>query len=270
MMPCVNDICQALAQWAPEELAESWDNVGLQAGNPSARVSKVLVSLDPSHSAIEKARKIDAQMIVTHHPLLFRPVSSMNLSLYTPGLIADLIKSDIALASAHTNLDSAAGGVSDILAKGIGIYDPVPLVPSTQGATEGLGRVGLLPKPCALGEIAEKVADFINAPGLLISGDINSLVQKIAVCGGSGSDLWPQVLDTGAHLYITAEIKHHVAREAEQFGVSLIDAGHFFTEHPVTLHIVSFLREKAQAEAWDLEVELFLEEKAPLNYWVKQ
>ncbi len=270
MMPRVKDICRTIARWAPEELAEPWDNVGLQVGDPSARVSKILVALDPSHHAIRKALSIGARMIVTHHPLLFKPVSSMDLSLYTPGLVAKLIKADIALASAHTNLDSAAGGVSDVLAEGLGIIDPQPLVPNAARPKEGLGRVGLLPKSQTLEEIAEKVADFTGSPALLITGDLNTRVHKTAICAGSGSDLWPRVLETGAQLYITAEIKHHVAREAERQGVCLIDAGHYYTEHPVTAHIASFLRETAKKKAWNLDVQLFQEEVAPLDYWEKQ
>ncbi len=226
-----------------------------------------MISLDPTDRALEKARDIGAQMIITHHPLLFRPVTTMNLLHVTPRLIAELIKSEIALASAHTNLDSAKGGVSDILAQALGLEELVPLVPHPERPAEGLGRVGILPEPSPLDSLAKKLADYLAAPAFSMVGEPDRKIQRVAVCGGSGSDLWPQVISSGAELYITGEIKHHLARDAEAMKVALIDAGHFYTERPVTRYIATKLREAATEQGWELNVQVFQEEEAPLRLW---
>ena len=266
MEPDVESICNALAEWAPEELAESWDNVGLQVGDPGMKVSSVLVSLDPTRAAVERARSIGARMIVTHHPLLFRPVAAMDLSLPVPGIVADLIRSEMALASAHTNLDSAAGGVSEVLAELIGLEDTIPVVPHEARKELGLGRVGRLRAPERLGDVASRLMDLLECPALMVLGDPGALVQRIAVCGGSGSDLWPSVRAISPHLYITGEIKHHVAREAEEMEIALIDAGHFYTEKPATYRIAERLSETASERGWDLRIDVFKEEAPPMRY----
>ncbi len=271
MTPTVSDIWNSLCQWAPSELAESWDNVGLQVGDPDAPVYKLMVALDATEDVLNAAVKQQAQMILTHHPLLFRPVSSLDISKQIPRLLAGFLRKNISLASAHTNLDSAVGGVSDLLADALRLADVRPLCSSESDMPAvGLGRIGNLPSDCKLLNIAQRVTEILETPWLLMVGRLEQTISRVALCGGSGSDLWPMAVQEGADLFLSAEIKHHIAREAEQMGKAIIDAGHFYTEWPVVPALAEYLRQQASEKGWDLEVEIFEDEMSPFGLWINE
>jgi dinuclear metal center YbgI/SA1388 family protein len=269
MTPTVSEIWKCLTEWAPSELAESWDNVGLQAGFPGASVSRVLVALDPTERVLAEAVSRRAQMVITHHPLLLRPLQSLDVSKNIPRLLAGFLRSDIALFAGHTNLDCAKGGVSDLLAEALVLSDIKPLLAAEKGRTEeGLGRIGRLPQRRMLSEIAAQISDLLSTPSLLLVGNPDATVETVALCGGSGSDLWPASVEAGADLYISSEIKHHIAREAEQTGKAIIDAGHFYTEWPIVPAITDFLRQESAKRNWGLEVSFFERERSPFDLWI--
>ncbi|MGQ9499011.1 MAG: Nif3-like dinuclear metal center hexameric protein [Dissulfurimicrobium sp.] len=269
LSPSASEIWQALLEWAPAELAESWDNIGIQVGDPYVRVKRVMVALDPTCALLEEAKRKGAQMVITHHPLLFKPIRSIDLSMQIPRLLAGYLHSDIALFAAHTNLDAANGGVSDIVANALGLFDIRPLTSSQmQGAfASGIGRIGRLGKQKALSDIANDLLSLIAAPGCLMVGNPGLMIEKVALCCGSGSDLWPFVINSGAELFISAEIKHHIARDAEERGIAIIDAGHFYTEHLIVFEVARFLRQKADQMKWDVELFVFNDETSPFTYW---
>ncbi len=263
-MPTVLDIENLLEEWAPKSLAEEWDNVGLQIGNPKAKVSKILIALDPAPPLLKKAREIGADLVITHHPMIFKPLYSLDLSQWIPSAVADFIHSGISLIAMHTNLDAAKGGVSDQLAAPLMFKTISPLLvrqADLQGT--GIGRVGLLERPLRLEEIIRAYSTFLK-PGLLtISGDPGKTVSKVAICGGSGSDLWPEVISSEADLFISAEIKHSILREAEALGRAVISAGHFQSEWPVVPAIANYLRTALEKSSWSVDITIFEEEAPP-------
>ena len=268
MTPSVSDIWLALAEWAPAALAESWDNVGLQAGDPSTPVKRLLISLDATEPVLEAAISNDVQMVVTHHPLLFQPVRSFDLTQQLPRLLAGFLRSGIALYAAHTNLDSTISGVSDILASFLGLQNTKPLLPSKEDPSYGLGRVGILSSVKPLSWVIATLASFLNVPALMVVGDGDRPIEHVAICGGSGSDLWPAVVKAEADLYISGEIKHHIAVEARQLEIAIIDAGHFYTEWPIVVAIKDYLEKEAVKRGWELEIDFFKDERSPFDTWI--
>jgi dinuclear metal center YbgI/SA1388 family protein len=271
MTPTVCEIWNVLGKWALPGLAESWDNIGLQVGDPNAPVQRLMVALDATENVLEAASERKAQMVLTHHPLLFRPVSSLDISKLLPRLLAGFLRKNIALAAAHTNLDSTVGGVSDLLANALGLSDVKPLHTSEPNPPSvGLGRIGNLPYGCKLSEIIHKVSSMLRNPGLLVVGHTEQMITRVALCGGSGSGLWPMAIDEDADLFLSAEIKHHIAREAEQMGKAIIDAGHFYTEWPIVPAMAEYMKQRASEEGWDLEVFIFDYEKSPFGLWINK
>lgn len=268
-IPSVSDIWSAVTEWAPREFAESWDSIGLQVGDPAAPVRKVLVVLDPTEGALEEAERVGADLVISHHPLLFKPVRSLDLSMPIPRLAARFLCAGIALLAGHTNLDAVSGGVSDLLAGVIGLEGVEPLRPLPGGLRGGLGRIGHLPEAQSLAEVAERLSEALAEPCLRVVGDPHVSVRRVAVCGGSGSDLWPDVLSSRADLYVSAELKHHVAREAESAKVALVDAGHFATEWLIVPALAACIERHAAAVKWDLTVVIFDGERAPFGYLVR-
>jgi len=264
--PSVAEIWKTVEEWAPSSLAEEWDNVGIQVGDPAASVKKLVTALDVSIPLVEFAIKNQAGMILTHHPLIFTPLRKLDFSAPVPHIISVLIKNNVALASAHTNLDSARDGVSDQLAAMLGLGQVRPLVPAATDSYAGLGRVGCLSAPMSFKDIIKKVCDKLVLPGVMAVGKPDLLIDTVAVCGGSGSSLWSEFLRSGAQLFITAEVKHSVAREAEMLGLAVMDAGHFATESPIVPVLSGYMKKTASAQGWDLEVVEFSDEKMPVTW----
>lgn len=261
VIPSAFDIWQIILEWAPIELAESWDNCGLQVGNPADKIKGVMLALDPSEDLLQDAVQKGADMVITHHPLIFKPILSLDISYFKTRLLAGFLRSGINLYAAHTNLDSAAEGVSDVLMRKLNILNTQPLIPNTKAGT-GLGRIGLLPKAITMQEMIQRILAATQAPGIWATGRPDMLVQKVALCSGSGSDLWPVALQHDADIFISAEIKHHIAREAQAMGKAVVDAGHFFTEHLIVEEMGNVLKKAAQERTWDIAIHIHRESPA--------
>ncbi|HSR37203.1 MAG TPA: Nif3-like dinuclear metal center hexameric protein [Desulfurivibrionaceae bacterium] len=230
---------------APFALAESWDNVGLMVGDPRQPVTGILVGLDPTEALLDEAMAAGANTIVTHHPLLFKPPKSIRTDQPLGRTIAKALANNLTLIACHTNLDVVGRGVSAILAEKLGLTDCQPL----DGAdTIGFGRIGTLAPPLPGDRFLQKASAAMQCQSLLVAGTVPSSVSRVAVCGGSGSELAEKALELGAEIYVTAEIKHSTARWAEMAGICLIDAGHFATENIVT-HEFAFRINEALATA---------------------
>ena len=222
--------------WPPDR-AESWDAVGLVAGEPDRPVRRVLLAVDAVLETAAEAVELEADLLLVHHPLLLRGVSSVAADAPKGRIITDLIKHDVALLAAHTNADIVARGTSGELARSAGLLDSVPIVPNAGDPAVGLGRVGDLPAPIPLGELARTIADRLpaTASGVRVAGAAERLVQRVAVCGGAGDSLleYPDVLE--ADVYVTADLRHHPASEARDrhrmgVGPALIDLSHWASE----------------------------------------
>jgi len=341
----------------PPDLAEDWDNVGLQVGDPGAQVKRVLLALDPTEAAVETAQNQDCQVLLTHHPLILRPLHNVSPSDETGRVILSAIRNNLTLIAAHTNLDSAQHGLNDWLASRLDLHDCCPLseagvelvklvvfVPRThadevaeamfaagaghvgnyshcsfrvegQGgfrpgtgsqpfigsigedervdevrietilprrlstkvkekmcrahpyeevaydiyplhnrlAAAGLGRIGRLTEETTLDAFAGKVKRELGVATLRMVGEPGRSVRKVAVCGGSGASLLAAADRCGADVLVTGDLKYHEARQAQQRGVAVLDAGHFATEQLAVAGLAESLARAAQARGLDLD-----------------
>jgi len=243
----LDEVLAVLRNLAPEELALDGDPVGLLIAPPSARkVAKVGVCLDASTSAVAKAVELGVDLVISHHPLIYHPIKRIRPE--TDGVSASvvaLIKADIGLWAMHTNWDAARGGINDTLAREIGLLSIRPLGHS---GMHTLPRLGHLQTPQSLVDFCEMVAAKLHCTGpsaLRVSDvDPNKPITTVAVCGGAGAGLIPDVLQAGADAYVTADVRHHEFVEAATRGLALIDAGHGATERPGMRELALILPER--------------------------
>jgi len=369
--PRVSDIVGITSKIAPSHLAESWDNVGLQLGDPVRQVSRIMVALDPGRPAVEAAVEARCQLLVTHHPFIFTPLKKISAADETGSLAILALKNDLSIISLHTNLDIAQGGVNDLLADRLGLQGALPLRVTggdeyvkmalfaphgfeekllaalapfmapignyrdcsfqgegvgrftplsgadpfvgaigvrheekesrlefllakervttavaalkaahpyeepaydlypvlNRGALYGLGRIGHLAEPSRAGDFARLVKERLSAAGVRLVGDPARQVKKVALCGGSGASLIHEAARKGADLLVTGDVKYHEARDAEAFGLALVDAGHFATEFPMVRGLAAQLRSALQAKKFETEVVECQGEREPFSFW---
>ncbi|WP_182901448.1 Nif3-like dinuclear metal center hexameric protein [Microbispora sp. H10830] len=216
--------------------AESWDAVGLVCGDPEQAVRKVLFAVDPVAAVVDEALGWGADLVVTHHPLYLRGTTSVAATTFKGRVVHRLIRGGTALYAAHTNADVADPGVSDALARAVGLTgDLRPLQPSADDPRRGLGRIGDLTAPMPLREFAALAASGLprTAGPLRVAGDPGRPVRTVAVCGGAGDSLLGTARAAGVDVYLTADLRHHPASEhMEADGPALVDASHWATEWP--------------------------------------
>lgn len=246
--PSLAEVTAAIEAMHPVEWAQPWDAVGLVCGDPDAPVRRVLFAVDPVEAVVDEALALGVDLLVTHHPLLLKPVNSVAATSFKGRLVHRLIEAGCGLLVAHTNADAGAPGVSDALARVLDLDDLVPLEPLTGFGREdlGIGRVGNLSAPERLGDFADRVAEALpeTEHGVRIAGDLDALVQRVAVCGGSGDSLFDAVRASGADVFVTADLRHHPASEARERAVfegsrpggaptpHLVDVSHWASEWP--------------------------------------
>lgn len=243
--PTVADVVAALDERYPPAWAEEWDRVGLVLGEPDAPVETVLCVVDCVPETVAQAIEIGAQVVVAHHPLLLRGVSTVAPTTYKGRIVHDMIKRDVALAVAHTNADVANPGVSDALAARLELRELRPLRPSELAPGVGAGRVGTLPTPMSLRELTERAAATLpqTAWGVRAAGDPERVVETVAVCGGAGDSYLADATASGADAYLTADLRHHPASEnVASGGPALLDAAHWATERPWLDDVAGHLR----------------------------
>ncbi|TEB15421.1 putative GTP cyclohydrolase 1 type 2 [Pelotomaculum sp. FP] len=367
----VSEIIRLIEEAVPPYLAEKWDNSGFQLGAPEDKIARVLLALDVNPVVAAEAREKGAGLIVSHHPLFFKPVKAIRFDRAEGELIRYLISHKICVYAAHTNLDLAEGGVNTALARRLGLNDLsilqeagrdayfklavfVPMghldqvrsaiaeagagwignyshctfaVPGTgtfkplaganpfigsigeieqvqeirletvvpakrvngvlqamskahpyeevaydlyrldnPGAAYGLGRVGALPQPMPLGRFAEKVKDVLGLAALRFGGSLEETVSKVAVCGGSGADLWEAALSCGADTLVTSDIKYHTAQQILDAGLKFVDPGHYGTEAVVLPELQNYLRSRCRELNMDIEVILSETKTDPFEY----
>lgn len=243
----VADVIAVMERIAPPHLAEEWDNCGLQVGSPRWPVRSVRVSLDPLPSVVQSAVRDGVDMLVTHHPLILRPLRAINVESTIGRVIEAALQGRMALYCAHTNLDSAREGVNQVLARTLGLQQLVPMIPPAatndgSAAGMGMGRIGRLEQPMSLRRLAEAVRQRLGLHQVRVAGDPDMMVQQAAVCSGSGSGLLAAFFETGAEVYISGDLRYHDARDVEAAGRGLIDVGHFASEHLIVEPLAVQLR----------------------------
>ena len=240
----VTDVEQLVGGIAPYELAEEWDNVGLLVGHAQAQVTRVLVALDLSMGVVEEAKALGAQLIVTHHPIMFSARKRLTDADREGRLMLALAEAGIAHIAAHTNLDSAPGGVNDTLMAAMGAEN-------VRG--EGFVRAGDLPEGMTLGALAQRARTKLRAE-VRVYGAADTAVHVLGCCSGAGGGEVALAKALGADCFITGEIRHHEALDAVDGGVCVLEAGHFETENPVC----EVLRTALQKAADEVEYNLTL------------
>ncbi|MCF6291051.1 MAG: Nif3-like dinuclear metal center hexameric protein [Desulfobacterales bacterium] len=260
----VQDILYSIEEIAPSSLAETWDNVGLLVGSPSQEVSGLLVALDPTEEVLNEALARGANTIITHHPLIFHPLKAVVIDEPVGRFLKQALAENIAVVGCHTNLDVIAGGVSDALAAALKLQDTRPLADTA--ADIGFGRIGTLAEPVPGEMLISRVSAALSLPGVNVAGPLPAMVETVAVCGGSGSDLAGAAYRAGAQLYLTGEIKHSTARWAEASGFCLVDGGHFATERPVVRLLAATLAQLSRKKGWNIPVMAADREQNPFTF----
>lgn len=217
--------------------AEGWDAPGLTSGDPERGIEAIHLAVDAVAITVDEAVETGADLLLVHHPLLLRGVTSVAADRYKGALLSRLIRAECALLAAHTNADVVANGVSDTLAHRLGLVDTTPISEGSVPGT-GIGRVGRLARPVTLGELARRVAKLLpaTASGVRVSGDYSSMVETVSLCGGAGDSLLSDPAVVGSDVYITADLRHHPvseAREQARLGgdtPALMDVSHWASE----------------------------------------
>ena len=257
-MATVREIESVLYDWAPKELAASWDNVGLLVGDPEAGVKTVLVALDITQQVVEEAVELGAELIVAHHPVMncaWHPVQTLREDDHLGKKLRTLIRGNISAICMHTNLDAAEGGVNDVLAEKLGLTEISPL------GEDGIGRIGVLNEEKNLAEYTSFVVKSLGCHGARVR-DGGKYVCKVAVGGGACGSYISAAKSKGCDTFVTSDLKYNDFLDTE--GLNLIDAGHFPTEN-VICPVIAERLSKAFA---DLNVVVSASHKEAMEYYM--
>ena len=237
------DIMWLMEDLAPSSYAEEWDNPGLNVGDAEAEVKKILVALDATETVIDEAIEKGADMIVTHHPLLFHPVKKINYDRPDGRKIIKLIKNGINMFAAHTNLDSAKGGTNDTLARLIGLEN-ISVLTAECGDGEGMVFFLMIRRPTRSTLFPFTALFRSGLDAVRVVGNLSSKVKKAALCTGAGMDFLDDAIDAGCDVFITADVRYHEAMDAIDKNIALIDGTHYATENIIVPVLADYLRKK--------------------------
>lgn len=236
MSTTVAEVQRAVDALWPASGAEAWDAVGLVVGDPLDRVERILLAVDAVAATADEALEREADLLLTHHPLLLRGVTSVAADRAKGALVTRLIRGGCALLAAHTNADVVETGTSGTIAAALGLLDATPIAPASN-PERGIGRVGDLPAPETLAGFARRVAELLPSTvgGVRVAGDPDRVVRRIAVCGGAGDAYLSAPAVLGADVYVTSDLRHHPASEAVENaavagGPALVDVAHWASE----------------------------------------
>lgn len=240
----IRALYRALEERYPRSLSCAWDNDGLMiCADPEREVTRVLLALDATHDAIAYAAQQNCQVLLTHHPMLFRPLRNVTPDTLSGERALSALRSDVAVISLHTRLDAGQGGVNDALCEKLGLD-----VTESFGDEESpaLGRIASLDSETALADFAAHVKYALDCPVVQFTG--NRPVKTIAVVGGDGKDFIYPALAAGADTLLTGAASYNSALDAADDGINVIEAGHYYTEAPVLSHLADLCRSLADAE----------------------
>ncbi|KXB58945.1 Nif3-like dinuclear metal center hexameric protein [Gemelliphila asaccharolytica] len=225
-MIIVKDIYNYIKNLADERLSEDWDNVGFMLGDDKRQVSSILVCLDVTDEVVKEAINKKVDLIISHHPLIFKPIKSLNYNDFKARIISKLIKNDIAVISAHTNLDSAKFGLNYYLSKELELENIEVLFENNDFKGCGLGRKGTLKEKMKISEFSSFVKRKLNLKYVkLITKNPDNYIKKVALLGGSGGDFIYKLPDVD--IYLTGDVSYHQALDSIEMNKNVIDIGHF-------------------------------------------
>jgi dinuclear metal center YbgI/SA1388 family protein len=224
----VKKLYDKLTERIPEELRCEWDNDGIMCSSDfSAEVNRILITLDVTEEIVDYAISRNFDLIISHHPLIFKPIDRLTEENHVSRKVIKLISNNVSVFSFHTRADKVSGGVNDLLCEAIGIVDAVPF------GEDGLGRIGTLPEESELEEFCNNLKIDLGADAVRYADAYNT-VKRIALVGGDGKDYVKAAIMAGADTYVSGRLSYNVMEEAADMGINLVEAGHYFTEFPVT------------------------------------
>ena len=238
------DIMKVIEATYPKHAALEWDNVGLLVGRTEKEVKKIYVALDATDEVIEQAVAADADMLITHHPLLFSPLKKITDEHFIGGRVVKLLQHDISYYAMHTNYDVC--GMADISAAILRLDGAETLEVTDEESREGIGRVGDLSSPMSLQSCGEFTKEKFQLDSVKVFGDLSSTVQRVAICPGSGKGMTELALEKNADVLVTGDIGHHEGIDAVAQGLAIIDAGHYGLEHIFIEDMANYLRKNVE------------------------
>lgn len=264
----VSKILDIMEELAPAALKEDYDNVGLMVGDFNDDVSSILVALDCTMPVIDEAILKDCDLILTHHPLLFhKPETITNETLIGKKLLK-LIKNDINVISSHTNLDSAWGGITDILMQLLGFnnYDVIESKGINGSINSGIGRIAALEKPVDLISLCDFIKKVLGISCIKYAGNEDMKIHKLAVINGSGEDYFSLAQSLGADCILTGDTTYHYVCDCVEQGMAVIDAGHFETEWPSMQRIAGIIENRIKETGYDCNIFISESNCSPYKY----
>ncbi|WP_367341711.1 Nif3-like dinuclear metal center hexameric protein [Limosilactobacillus sp.] len=271
-MITIDQLTKKFEHFASPQLAESWDHVGLQVGSLSQQASKVLVTLDVRPAVIAEAEKVGAQLIFSHHPLMFHPARDLDLANPQNQMYRELLRHDITVYSAHTNLDMANGGMNDWLARDLKLTNVEHLDNSGQdpftNEEVSLGRVGDLPSAMSVSEFNQYCLQQFHLKGLRFAvnnDDVNRKIQRVAIIGGSAAKYFPLALAKNADAFVTGDVSYHVAQDMQLNHLIMVDPGHHI-EVTMVDGLSKLLLQWNQQEQWGIDVVKSQVNTEPFNF----
>lgn len=238
------EIVQVIEAAYPREAALDFDNVGLLAGRAEKEVKRVYIALDATDAVIDRAVEEGADMLITHHPLIFSPLKKVTDEDFVSRRVVKLIQNDISYYAMHTNYDVL--GMAELAEKILGIRNTevLDITMEKDGKPEGIGRIGELEKPMTLEECCVYVKHKLNLGSLKVFGDMQAEVSRLAISPGSGKTAIAAAIAKGADVLVTGDIGHHDGLDAVEQGLAVIDAGHYGTEYIFIDDMRRFLEDK--------------------------
>ncbi|MDO5456796.1 MAG: Nif3-like dinuclear metal center hexameric protein [Atopococcus tabaci] len=252
----VKDLVNRFERYAPRNLAHEKDPIGLHFGSLDQTIEKVLVTLDVRPETVQEAIDQSCDFIFAHHPPIFQPVASFDLNIPQNQMYARLIKNDIAVYAAHTNLDAAENGMNDWLAAALDLENPeiMQVTQTIDGKDYGYGRVGNLREAVSFDSFLEEVKSTFAVEAVRYVGeDTGRNIGRVAVMGGSGGSYFSSALEKEADVFITGDLSYHVAHDIQASGMYAIDPGHHI-ESVCIQHLTALFKEWAKEENWDIEI----------------
>lgn len=232
----VRELYERICERIPEHLSEEWDNDGIMCcPDEVADVERVLITLDVTEEIVDYATDRGFDLIISHHPLVFRPISSIDCEDHISRKLIKLIRAGVGVISLHTRADRVKGGVNDCLASVLGLSDVEPL---SEGS---MARIGRIEVECNLDEFASRIKSQLGIDKLIVADAYNP-VYTVAICGGDGKSFIKEAYEAGADTYVSGRIGYNAMEEASEIGINLVEAGHYATEFPVTSFFEKMMR----------------------------
>lgn len=251
-MTSIQDICDFLDWFAPQRLAEEWDNVGLLVGDRNSTANRVMTCLTITPASAAEAINKGCDLIVSHHPLPFQPLKKITADAISTRMLLDLIRAEVAVYSPHTGFDSAAHGINQSLAELVGMENPKPIIPIPNDPDElGSGRIGNLNPSISLAELVDRLKASLSVGHVGVVGQMDATTHRIALACGSGGTFLESARQLGCDTFVTGEANFHTCLEAEATNTNLILLGHYASERFALERLASELgKQFPEVDSW--------------------